>query len=61
MNVCRYNYINTMKTLIFENLVVCPRYSVHTFDIEPDCNVTVIAGRDTRRCVNLFRVGIAIE
>merc|ERR1719385_13268 len=32
----------------------CPKYSVHTFDIEPDCNVT-IARRHTRRCVNLFR------
>merc|ERR1719188_791066 len=33
----------------------CPKYSVHTFDIEPSCNVTIIANRHTRRCVNLFR------
>ena len=41
--------------------VKCPKYSVHTFDIEPSCNVTIIANRHTRRCVNLFRVRLLIE
>ena len=41
--------------------VKCPKYSVHTFDIEPSCNVTIIANRHTRRCVNLFRVRVIVN
>ena len=58
---CEYTEQN--KIWDADNLisVKCPKYSVHTFDIEPSCNVTIIANRHTRRCVNLFRVRLLIE
>ena len=49
-------FSNHPKLNIYFLSVECPRYSVHTFDMPPSCNVTITATRKTRRCVNLFRV-----